>query len=176
MSWRFGLLWSMKVKSLRAVSLWKTGAVDKVPGFFSGQAVTRNSSAPFNSRFASLRIQTWPSIRFSFRVSCHKSDCLGMKRVGPHQMLPDGNRKPFALLVVDMWKLVGRGLCPNIKKTWSPVPRPDGPEPAPVWRNCCLRGILPSTSRPWPGSCSTGWQATSCCSSRVPHLLWSSSP
>ncbi|EGW03010.1 hypothetical protein I79_004323 [Cricetulus griseus] len=30
MAWRFGLLRSMKVKSLRAVSLWKTGAVDKV--------------------------------------------------------------------------------------------------------------------------------------------------
>jgi hypothetical protein len=41
----------MKVKLLRAVSLWKTGAVDKVPGFFSGQAVTGNFPTPFNSRF-----------------------------------------------------------------------------------------------------------------------------
>lgn len=92
----------MKVKSLRAVSLWKTGAIDNVPGFFSGQAVTGNFPTPFNSRFALLRIQTWPSIHFSLRVPCHKSDYLGMKGVGPHPMLPDGNRKPFALLVVDM--------------------------------------------------------------------------
>lgn len=61
----------MKVKSLRAVSLWKTGAVDKVGGFSSGQAVTGHFPAPFilNSKFTFLRIQTWPPTRCSLGVT-----------------------------------------------------------------------------------------------------------
>lgn len=40
----------MRVNSLRAFSLWKTGAVDEVPGFFSGQAVRGNFPTLFNGR------------------------------------------------------------------------------------------------------------------------------
>lgn len=91
MAWRFGLLQSVKVKSLRAVSLRKTA--DKVAGFSSSQAVPDNFPAPFslNSRFTFLRIHTWPSIRLSLRVAMSHIRLSGNEKNWATPMLPDGN-------------------------------------------------------------------------------------
>lgn len=92
----------MKVKSLRAVSFWKTGAVDKAPGFYSGQAVTGNFPLPLivDSHFSASKHGHLYALASEYHVT--NQTYLGMERVGPQWMLPDGNQKPFALLVVDM--------------------------------------------------------------------------